>query len=49
MTLDKEDHRQILLELIERAAFPGAAARKVVELQEAIEKAEVKEPQAEGD
>jgi hypothetical protein len=43
MTLDKEEHRAILLELIEKAAFPGAAARKVVELQEAIESADIKE------
>jgi hypothetical protein len=44
MTLDKEEHRAVLLELIERAAFPGVVARKVVELQEAIEQADVAQP-----
>jgi hypothetical protein len=43
MILDKEEHRAILLELISVAHFPGKAARVVVELTEAIERARVEE------
>jgi hypothetical protein len=43
MILDKEEHRAILLELIEKAHFPGVAARKVVELVDAIDAATTKE------
>jgi hypothetical protein len=42
MILDKEEHRQILLELIDKASFPGAVRNAVVELANAIEKASVK-------
>lgn len=41
MTLDKEEHRALLLELIQKAAFPGHAARLVVELTEAVERADI--------
>jgi hypothetical protein len=41
MTLDKEDHRTILLELINKAAFPGQFAETVVELKTALVAAEV--------
>lgn len=43
MTLDKEDHRALLLELMNRAAFPGQIAEMVVELKVAIVKAEIAE------
>lgn len=42
MTLDKPEHREILLELIAKAHFPGAVARQVVDLLDAIERADVK-------
>ena len=47
MTLDKEEHRMILLQLIDKSAFPGQFAEAVVELKEALKKAKV-EP-VEGD
>jgi hypothetical protein len=41
MTLDKEEHRAILLELIAKALFPGAAVDQVVELRDAVQAAKV--------
>jgi hypothetical protein len=41
MVLDKEEHRTLLLELVNGATFPGGAARIVVELVEAIERSTV--------
>ena len=41
MTLDKEEHRTILLELINKSAFPGQFAETVVELKAAIASAEI--------
>ena len=41
MILDKEEHRQILMELIDKASFPGAVRNVVVELANAIDKAAV--------
>ncbi len=46
MLLDKEDHRQMLLELIDKSAFPGAMRKVVVELADAIEFAGVKDQDA---
>lgn len=43
MTFDKEEHRAILLELINTAHFPGARARDVVDLLSAIEAATMAE------
>jgi hypothetical protein len=42
MTLDKEDYRTILLELINKFAFPGQMAETIVELKEALKSAEIK-------
>lgn len=47
MTLDREEHRTMLLELIDATHFPGRARRQVVELAEAIEKATLPEREAE--
>jgi hypothetical protein len=44
MTLDKEEHRAILLELIAKAAFPGSAVDQVVELRDAVASADVPPP-----
>lgn len=41
MRIDKELHRTILLELIDKATFPGSARNIVVEIADAIERAEV--------
>lgn len=41
MTLDKPEDKEILLELINKAAFPGSAAEKVVELKKAIAEASI--------
>lgn len=41
MTLDKEEHRNLLLELIAKAAFPGAAVDVVLELRNAVRDAYV--------
>ena len=46
MTLDKEDHRTILLELIDKSAFPGKFAEDVAELKKAIASAKVPSPPA---
>jgi hypothetical protein len=48
MTLDKEDHRTILLELINKAVFPGQFAETVVELKAAIANAETKNDHSPG-
>ena len=45
MKLDREEHRILLLELLDRAQFQGVARRLVYELGEAIEAAEI-DPQA---
>lgn len=39
MVLDKEEHREILLQLISKAAFPGEFAEVVVELKTSIREA----------
>lgn len=41
MTLDEEDDRQILLQLIDQAAFSGRVAEIVVRLKNAIRDAKV--------
>lgn len=41
MTLDKETHRQFLLELFKQTNFPGHLIDLVYEVKQAIEKAEV--------
>ena len=41
MVLNKEDHRAILLELLDRAQFHGAARNLIYELGQAIEWATV--------
>lgn len=45
MTLDKEEHRTILAQLIEQSAFPGKFAEEVVTLKNAIANATIEEPQ----
>jgi hypothetical protein len=42
MTFDKKEHRDAVLDLIHKAQFPGAFAKQVAELLEAVEKAEIK-------
>lgn len=49
MTLDKEEHRLLLVEMLDRTQFIGAARKMVHELGEAIEKAEVKPADAKPD
>jgi len=46
MTLDKEEHRIVLLQIIDQAAFPGKFAEDVVALKAAIREARVDPPQA---
>jgi hypothetical protein len=41
MTLDKEEHRQMLMQLIEQSAFPGKHAEEVVVLKDAVRTATV--------
>jgi hypothetical protein len=41
MKLSKEDHRAILLELIDKAMFTGAVVDAVVELRDDIRKATI--------
>lgn len=41
MTLDKPEHREVLLELLDKAQFIGAHAELVVELKQAIREATV--------
>lgn len=41
MTIDKEEHRTILLELLNKAAFPGQFAEDVVDLKRSIREADV--------
>jgi hypothetical protein len=41
MILDKEGHREILLQLVQKAHFPGGMAKAVSELIDAIETATV--------
>ena len=41
MILDKEEHRQMLLSLIDGAHFPGSVRKQVNELADAIEKADL--------
>lgn len=41
MKLDNEQQRQILLQLIDAAQFPGTARKIINELAEAIETAEI--------
>jgi hypothetical protein len=44
MTLDKEEHRTILTQLIEQSAFPGKFAEEVVILKQAVTNATIDEP-----
>jgi len=44
VTLDKEEHRTILLELINKSAFPGQFAETVAELKAALSAADVQPP-----
>lgn len=46
MVLDKEEHRAMLIELIDKAHFPGAARKFVMELAQAIESADVAKAEA---
>lgn len=45
MTLDSEAQRQMLLQLIDNAQFPGKARRQVMALAVAIETADVESPE----
>lgn len=46
MTLDNEQQRNILLDLLDRSQFPGAARHVVAALGSAIETAEILPPPA---
>lgn len=41
MTLDKEEHRTLLLQLVNQTAFPGQFAEEIVALKTALEAAGV--------
>lgn len=41
MTLDKDEHKQILLQLIDKATFPGEFAEAVVELKKSVREASI--------
>jgi hypothetical protein len=41
MVIDKPEHQQILLEMINQATFPGRLLETAAELKRAIESAEV--------
>jgi len=41
MTFDSEEHKQIVLAMIEKATIPGALAKAVWQLQEAAKNAKV--------
>ena len=41
MTLDKEEHRALLLQLVNQTAFPGQFAEEIVALKLALAEAEV--------
>lgn len=43
MVLDKEEHRAVFAQLLEKAAFPGEVAEKVVEMKNAVKQATVAE------
>lgn len=47
MILDKEEHRVLLLEMLDRVQFVGAARRLVHELGVAIETAKIEAPRDE--
>ena len=36
MTFDKVEHKQIVLELIKQASFPGAILEQILELKSAV-------------
>ncbi len=44
MTLDKEEHREILLQLISKGVFPGEFAESVVELKKSVREASTPKP-----
>ncbi len=44
MTFDTEEHKQIILAMIEKATIPGALAGVVYRLQEAAKNAKVEAP-----
>lgn len=41
MTLDTEEHRAILLELINKSSFAGSGIEKIMELKSAVKEATV--------
>ena len=43
MVIDKPEHQQLLLELINAASFPGAALELAAEVKQAIQSAKVGE------
>ncbi len=45
MTLDKQEHKDALIELIHKAQFFGGSAKQVVELLEAVESATIAPPE----
>ena len=44
MTFDKPEHREMVLELIKRAAIPGHLLAEWAALHEAVDRAKIAEP-----
>lgn len=42
MQFDREEHKKLVEEMIKQTNFPGQIAELVVELKQAIERAEIK-------
>ena len=42
MQFDKPEHKQLVIEMIKNTNFPGQIAELVVELKQAVERAEIK-------
>lgn len=49
MTLDTEEHKIILLELLANSSFKGAAVESIYELKQSILKANILEYEVEGE
>ncbi|MDG9783885.1 hypothetical protein [Metapseudomonas otitidis] len=47
MILDKEEHRQLILTLIDKAQFPGSILDHIVEFKKAVTEAKIQAPPTE--
>jgi hypothetical protein len=43
MQFDREEHKKLVEEMIKQTNFPGQIAELVVELKQAVERAEIKD------